>query len=193
MTHSSKTWEELLDPAKLQDKLICASLYVTAYEILKDSICERIRSFYLFDLTDPDPASSAKYNSEVLARNRSPVYASLDWLLEHEAVEQSDIDSFEKIKSTRNSVAHELQTYVLGGKEWDIVTQFQALSALLRKIEVWWLVNIEIPTNPDFDGQEIVADDILPGPVLMLKLILDVATGNQEFLAHFRNSSTRPA
>jgi hypothetical protein len=23
--------------------------------------------------------------------------------------------------------------------------------ALLRKIEVWWIPNVEIPTNPDFE------------------------------------------
>jgi hypothetical protein len=43
----------------------------------------------------------------------------------------------------------------MGSKDSHHVERFHELVALLKKIEVWWVVNMEIPVNPDFDGKEI--------------------------------------
>jgi hypothetical protein len=51
---------------------------------------------------------------------------------------------------------------------------------LIDKVEKWWIVNVEIPTNPDFDGKEIEEKTILCGPVIALKLLIDVALGSDE-------------
>jgi hypothetical protein len=60
---------------------------------------------------------------------------------------------------------------------------------LLRKIEVWWVVNFEIAINPDFDDQEIDQKDIMPGAVLSLQMLIQVASGNTELLEHWRKAS----
>ena len=52
--------------------------------------------------------------------------------------------------------------------------------ALLRKIEVWWITNVEIPVNPDFDGNDVDEDEITPGPVIAMRLLLDIALGDRE-------------
>ena len=38
--------EDFLNPEILRPKLIVASIYITAFELLKSTIVERIRSFY---------------------------------------------------------------------------------------------------------------------------------------------------
>lgn len=68
--------------------------------------------------------------------------------MESGAIEECDIQSFERIKTTRNSLAHELPSLVMEGKDLKHIERFQELVALLRKIEVWWVVNLEIlPTQ----------------------------------------------
>lgn len=49
---TTEKWEHLLTPAVMQERLISASLYVTAFELLKESIVGRLRSFYMvgFDI-----------------------------------------------------------------------------------------------------------------------------------------------
>lgn len=37
----------------------------------------------------------------------------------------------------------------------DFTQCFEEMVALLRQIELWWIVNVEIPTNPNLDGEEI--------------------------------------
>ena len=61
--------------------------------------------------------------------------------------------------------------------------------ALLRRIEVWWVVNLEIPTNSDFDGKEIDEEGIIPGPLLMIQMMLEVVSGNEALLNHYREAN----
>lgn len=64
--------------------------------------------------------------------------------------------------------------------------RFEGLVSLLKKIEVWWVVNVEIPVNSDFDGKEIDEEGVVPGPVLILQMMLEVASGNDELVKQYR-------
>jgi len=51
---------------------------------------------------------------------------------------------------------------------------------LLYKIEKWWILNVEVPTNPDFDGKDIDEDSIVPGKIMAFRLLADIALGSEE-------------
>ncbi len=40
------SWERFLNPAELRSNLLIASIYISGFEILKDSIADRIKSFF---------------------------------------------------------------------------------------------------------------------------------------------------
>ena len=88
--------------------------------------------------------------------------------------------------SARNLLAHQLFAVVTGQLESAHEAQFDALVTLLRKIGVWWVVNVEVPTNPDFDGQEVDEDNVVPGSILSLQMLVQVASGNTELLEMWR-------
>ncbi|MGY0800155.1 hypothetical protein ACW7G0_14025 [Lysobacter sp. A286] len=182
MSDHVRMWEELLSPEITRERLVSASLYIAAFEILKQSICDRIRDFYCFGFDVSGDLVSPKYQSEVLSRNGSRLYASLSWLQEHDVLDTSDIESFDRVEKARNDLAHNLQGLVFGSLPSSHVQVFPELVALIRKIETWWLLNVEMPTNPDYDGQEILEEHVVPGPVIMLQIMLEVASGNSDFL-----------
>ena len=186
MSDHVRRWEELLNPDITRERLISASLYIAAYEILKQSICDRIRDFYCFGLGVTGDLIDLKYQSAVLSRNRSRLYASLSWLQENDVLDASDIEAFEQVKTARNALAHNLQGLVLGELPPSHVTLFPELVRLIRKIETWWVVNVEIPTNPDYDGQEILEEHVVPSPVIMLQIMQEVASGNSDYLARYQ-------
>lgn len=116
---ASENWTQLLTPAVMQEKLISASLYITAFELLKESIIGRIRSFYRIGFD----TESKEYETEVLSRKKnSSLYASLDWLSENGVMDEKEIDE----------------------------------------------------------------EGIVPGPVLMIQMMLEVLSGNEELLKHYR-------
>jgi hypothetical protein len=168
-------WENFLNPTVLKERLVVASLYITAFEVLKNSIISRIKDFYtLWDTVDPD------YDSKVLSKNRSALYASLEWLKEAKAITDDDISRFNELKDFRNELAHEIIRMVAEEFPAYWEERFNAMISLLDKIERWWVVNYEIPLNPNLAGREIDEEGVIPGPVAWLHIMLTVALGNDE-------------
>ena len=57
------SYEKLLNPQKLKANLILASLYLTAYEMMRSSIMDHVRGlFYLGD----EEREKGRYNKKVL-------------------------------------------------------------------------------------------------------------------------------
>lgn len=191
MSKTADQWERFLDPDVIRPSLFLATMFITTFEILKDSIVDNIRNFYTNGFDAHGPTVEPEYQSEVLSKNKSPLYASLQWLRELDALDDEDIATFEKLKTTRNLLAHQLFSVVTGQVESAHEVEFDALVALLRKIGVWWIVNVEIPTNPEFDGQEIDEEGIVPGAVLSLQMLIQVASGSTELLEHWRKGRVK--
>jgi len=174
-----QSWEEFLNPEVTRPRLIAASIYIAGFEALKDSVVGRIRDFFWSGFDESGDKIDPEYQSDVLARNRSPVYASLEWLKEMHAIDGSDLAAFDRVKACRNTLAHKLfSTLGSEGLPPDFEQCFNEMIALLRKIEVWWITNVEIPTNPDYAGSEIDEDGIVPGPIMVMQLLLNVALGD---------------
>lgn len=196
MSDIKKSWEEFLNPDVLRPKLISASIFLAAYEMLRNTIIDRTADFYSFIFHEKSADVNPKYKSEVLSRNPSPLYASLSWLKEENVLDEKDLVEFENIKKSRNRVAHELAKIVGGDISLDFYEQFPSLMALIRKIDLWWVVNFEIPTNPDMDGKEIVESGIVSGTTITLEIMLNVALGSHEkanyYINEFRKRNVKP-
>jgi hypothetical protein len=188
MNTNADRWERFLDPEVVRPSLFLSTMFITTFEILKNSVVDRIRDFYTNGWDENGPTVGPEYQSEVLARKKSALYASFDWLRERKAIDESDLMIFESLKKTRNQLAHQLFDVVTGQVESEHVSQFPVLVALLRKVEVWWVVNVEIPTNPDYDGEEIDEAGIVPGAVLSLQMLIEVASGSTELLEQWRKA-----
>jgi hypothetical protein len=176
-----QSWEEFLNPGITRPRLIAASIFIAGFEALKDSIVDRIRSFFSTGFDESGDNIDPRYRSDVLARNKSPVYASLGWLKENRAIDDGDVAVFNRVKACRNTLAHRLlSTLGSEGLPADFNQCCGDMVALLRKIEVWWIKNVEIPSNPDFDGSDVDEGDIVPGPVIGMQLLLEIAFGSEE-------------
>lgn len=179
---TQQSWEDFLNPDLLRVRLIKASIYIASFELLKDAIIGRIRDFFSTGFDESGDKIDPKYQSDVLSRNKSPLYASLDWLKEMKVIDQTDIDSFnERVKKCRNTLAHRLfTTFGSEGMPPNFEQCFREMVALLHKIEVWWVREVEIPTDPDFDGEKIDEDGIVPGSVMSLQVLCDIALGDDK-------------
>ncbi len=163
-----------------------ATMFITTFEILKNSIVDHIRDFYSIGWSEEGVTVSPAYKEKVLSRGKSPVYASLNWLHENQVINGDDLEVFEQLKRTRNLVVHQLFEVVTGQVESNHTEQFNILVELLRKIEVWWIVNVELATDPDYNDAEVDEEGIVPGSILSLQMLLEVVGGNTELLDAWR-------
>lgn len=172
------SWERFLDQDQLRTNLIFGSIYVTAFEMLKNSIIDQIKWFYSLGTNKNGPIIDKAYAEKVLSLNRSPLYASLAWLQDMSAIDENDLATFDKIKNWRNRLAHNMMNTVNHGIEPECADCLQRMVVLLRKIETWWFINVECATDPDLCSRNIVEDDVLPGSVMALSLMCSIALGD---------------
>ena len=181
-------WERFLDPDVVRPSLFLATMFIATFEILKDCVVDRIRDFFINGFDENGLIVAPEYQTEVISKNKSVLYASLSWLRKHEVIDEQDEETFEQLKKTRNLLTHQLFDVVTGQVESQHEAQFEILVSLLRKIELWWVVNVEIATNPDFDDKDIDEEGIVPSAVLSLQMLIQVASGNTELLGQWRKA-----
>lgn len=110
---------------------------------------------------------------------------------EHDVLDEEGLATFKRLNNTRNLLAHELFSVVTGQVESAHEAKFDALVGLLHKIGVWWIVNFEIPINPYYDEQEINREGIVPGAILSLQMLIQVASGSTQLLENWRKGQTK--
>jgi hypothetical protein len=192
-------WKNFLNPYILKPSLIIYSIFITVFEILKQQVVERIKYFYVEGFVGDKLIINEKYNKEVLSRHKNALYASLDWHLEKGIISKEDIELFHELRKQRNKLAHEMTTVIFEGNNDSIIVNLEKMINLLKKIELWWIVNVEIPTDPDINIDDVDIDQIIPGNIMMIELLLEIALNEGEepkkyydiylSMAHGRGSS----
>lgn len=168
-------YNKFLNPDAIKSNLILSALYLTAYELLKDAIIDNIRDFFSFEYKDGKTIPDKQYEDEVVRVHKYLLYASCLWLKRNDVITESEVEEIENIRKHRNQVAHELPK-LLSDIDLNLnVGYFLRIRELLEKIEIWWVKNVEIPVNPDFDGVEVNEKDIRPGRVMALDYVISVA------------------
>ena len=187
MEESRKSWEKFLHPESLRGNLIAISLFISAFEMFKDQIIEKPKTFFSDGFDQNGLIINDRYKSEVLSKSKSPLYASLLWFKEMEAIDDEDIEIFDGIRKHRNEVTHEIISFISDAKKNLDIEKFQELAALLSKIEKWWLVNFEMAIDPDMVPEDVNLDEVIPGPIWSLQLMLDIALGNEPEDGYYYN------
>lgn len=180
-------WEKFLNPEILRNNLIIASLFITAFEMLKDTIIGRSRDFFIDGFDGNEWIINNNYKENVLNLNKSPLYASLEWLKHMNVIGNDDIEEFGNIKNTRNEIVHKMSSFISKSYTIDLLPLFSRIINLLYKIDKWWILNIEIPINPDFDNQNIDENEIIPGSIMIIRLLTDIALGTEEESRYYYN------
>jgi hypothetical protein len=174
------SWERALHPETLKTNIITASIFSMAFEMLKNSIIDKIEGFFTNRFDENGVIVSPEYKEKVLSLNRSPLYASLKWLQNIEAIDDKDLERFEHIKRCRNTLSHEMLTFASSGVDFDVAEAFNEMILLLRKIEIWWFENVDMEINPEAYPKDLDLEQVIPGPVWSLQMLIDVALGPEE-------------
>jgi hypothetical protein len=160
-----ENWKSFLNPHTLKGNLIKASMYIAAFELLKDSIINHPKTFFTDGFNKDGLIINENYQKKVLSRNKSPLYASLDWLKDIGAMTEHDIDIFNKLKD-------ELANSIFQGiDENDYFQLFSDLIELFERIEKWWILNFEFAIDPDINIDQIDEDSVQSGAVVMLDIV----------------------
>ncbi|SEF90248.1 hypothetical protein SAMN04487953_10846 [Billgrantia desiderata] len=96
------------------------------------------------------------------------------------AIDDEDMRKFEHVKKCRNTLTHEMLSLASSGVDFDVAEAFDEMVALLRKIEMWWFEHFEMAIDPESYPGDLDLDQVIPGPVWSLQMLIDVALGPKE-------------
>ena len=151
--------QKLMNPVLVKRNLMLASLYLMAYEMLKDTIITKVDDFYRGS-SKYGKLKDSGYEKDVLSLDRNPLLASCLWFMEAGAITESDIDDIKNIREHRNKIAHGLLELLIEPDVNINISYYQQMRRLLQKLLWWWIVNIECGTNPYLDGIEFSEGDV---------------------------------
>lgn len=185
---NTEKWLKFLDPENLKDKLIFSSLYIATYESFKDYVIEEAKFFFNNGFSEEKFTFSKEYNSEVLSRDKNVLNATLYWLKDFGAIENNDIEVLNELRKYRNKLSHELMDLLFEGLPQELPKKFSQLIELRVKIEKWWVLNVELPINPDFDAhEEFSEENITTSSQIFNQIVLDMLSGDEEKANYYLN------
>ncbi|QKQ72604.1 hypothetical protein [Nostoc sp. TCL240-02] len=177
-----RSWAKFLNPETLRSNLITASIFLAAFELLQSSIIERIREFFTYEFNEKGGVESKQYKDEVLSLDKNKHQASLLWLKKMSAINDDDMKLVKNIVDHRNELAHELPKFLANADAEININLLGSIYELLTKIDRWWIKEVHIPTNPDFDGQEIVDTDMQSLTMIFMELMLKIVADERLFI-----------
>lgn len=173
-----KDWLKFLNPDSVKFQLICASLYLTAYELLIDSVVKKTQEFYLTGFQNGEFTYSEDYTKEVKKLfPKDIVIASSMWLCNSGAITDEDVNKIKEFKNHRNELAHEMPKIISDSNHDVKIEDFKEIENLYKKIHSWWLLEVEIPTNSDFDNidlENLDLDEALSLVMLPINYIVNI-------------------
>jgi hypothetical protein len=115
------------------------------------------------------------YKKEVLSKSKYTDEATLLWFKESEAIDDSDIEKYHKIRRYRNELTHNMIEFLtLHNREFD-ENILNDLIDLYSKVEKWWFKYFELSVQPEILPDGADPDEVIPGPMLTIRLMLEIA------------------
>jgi len=166
-----KDWMKFFDEEEVKFQLITASLYLTAYDLLIESIVQKIKDFYSVGFDENGLIIDETYKFEVKELYKKDiVIASLKWLRNHDVITEHEIKRIILFKKHRNELAHELSKMISDSDKRTRTEFILEIQDLYFKIHKWWFVEFEMAVDPkleklnpdELDFKEVLSFVMLP-------------------------------
>jgi len=182
-----KDFEKLFNPEILKKNLIRSSLYLTAFELLKYAIEQRIKGFLCigqemdenFEYFNCQDYKDKIVNRRIpqLNNNKNVYYSSCLWLKEANVITEDEVEELQKIRLHRNKIGHEIPKLMIDCDHEINLDLFESIKRLFTKIEQWWIVEFEMPANPEYDNfdyDSLDMNEVKSGNMILLNYLIDV-------------------
>lgn len=176
-------WCNILDEGILKYNVSFASMFVLNYECLKEYVIGQIRELYSENIHFEDDKmvceESLSYKREVRTLDKNIENASLKWFIKENVITHEEYEIYQKIRQRRNDITHELLKNLNKGFNEQDVKLFSSLLDMYRKIDKWWINEIEIPISGNEIPDNYDMENVCGGQAIVLSIINNIVLGNE--------------
>jgi len=166
-----------LSSEEIKKNLIKASLFITAFELLKNDIVRKVKDFYICGFDSSGFKYSPDYKAKVRSKDKDIFKASCMWLFEGGALKPEHLDDLLLIREHRNEIVHELPKFLIDSESSINEELLKNANDYLKNIGKFW-GSIEVDINPDFDNVEVDYDGIESLTSVLMSYIIEVCQEN---------------
>lgn len=176
--------ENDFNPKMIKKKLIEASLYLSYYELLKNTIIDKISEFFNDEIKKGILKNSKSYKEQVLFREingkQNIFLSSIEWLVENHVISIIDKEIIEKLTKVRDDIAHRLLNYLFDDNLTIEEIWFEQIKEINIKIERWWIVEFELAfiTDPNIIIEDEDINNVLHCRLFKFNYIYNIAKAN---------------
>lgn len=170
----AKRLQDKIQPENVATALVRAGAFLTGYELVKTAIIDQVKGFFLQGFDENGLVYSRDYEQKVLTLGKNPFEASLNWLIQMEALTQEQADALDAIRSHRHEIAHELPRFLVDPDADVSIERLVELRGIMRSLDRFW-GGIDVDVNPDFEGVDVDRDNIVSGSGALLAYLLQIA------------------
>ena len=171
--------ENVMTPENLQLTVSFTSLFVLVFECFKDMVIDRPKEFFCTEKIEFKEDKivyyeTEKYKREVKNLAKKPFEASLRWFANHKVITEYDVNKALAIELRRHSFVHELYNIVHNGISDDDIKLLADLISIYRKIDSWWIYNVEIDWDEIKDTDNVKQDECISGSLMMIDVMINI-------------------
>ena len=171
--------ENVMTPENLQLTVSFTSLFVLVFECFKDMVIDRPKEFFCtekikFKEDKIVYYETEKYKREVRNLAKKPFEASLRWFANHKVITESDVNKALSIELRRHSFVHELYNVVHNGISDEDIQFLADLISIYKKIDSWWIYNVEIDWDEIKDPNNVKQDECISGSLMMIDVMINI-------------------
>lgn len=135
------------------------ALYIALYENFSATFMDNVKGFLCRECIEDGKLQcieTSQYKEKIKNRivdqkgNKDALKATMLWLQDKGAMSEEDYSDFLKIKSIRNTYAHEMPRLIIEGVPLEDIQWFLKLLDLYGKLDKWWINEIELPICGEF-------------------------------------------
>ena len=171
--------ENVMTPENLQLTVSFTSLFVLVFECFKDMVIDRPKEFFCTEKIEFKEDKivyyeTEKYKREVKNLAKKPFEASLRWFAKHGVITEFDVNKALSIELHRHSFVHELYNVVHNGVSDEDIQFLADLIAIYKKIDSWWIYNVEIDWDEIKDPNNVKQDECISGSLMMIDVMINI-------------------
>ena len=171
--------ENVVTPENLQFTVSFTSLFVLVFECFKDMVIDRPKEFFCTEKIEFKEDKivyyeTEKYKREVRKLANKPFEASLRWFANHKVITESDVNKVLSIELRRHSFVHELYNVIHNGISDEDTQLLADLVSIYKKIDSWWIYNVEIDWDEIKDPDNVKQDECISGSLMMIDVMINI-------------------
>ncbi len=166
--------ERKLSPSATRLTLLRAATLLVGWELIQPEVVDKTRDFFSFGFNPDGPVVSQEYTDRVTSRAPRIFDASVEWLIEAGALTSEQADRLKDLRDYRNLVAHELPRFMVDVEADIDLSKLVAMRDVVASLGRFW-GQIEVDTNPDFDGRDVDPAAIVSGPMALFEFALELS------------------